>query len=71
MASYIHSMPCRLCTANDEQALIEGLAEDLWESRRNGHIDDVPWDRAGDHWQRVFREFATRAVESLRSDHRH
>lgn len=64
-------MPCRLCTANDEESLIEGLAADLWESRRHGTLDDRPWSLAGDHWQRIFRDFATTAVESLRAEHRH
>lgn len=56
---------CRLCTANDADAVIEQLAADLWESRRNGHLDDRPWVEAGDYWQRVFREFAGAAVTSL------
>ncbi len=64
-------MPCRLCTANDEDALVETLAADLWESRRHGTLDDRPWEQAGDHWQRIFRDFALTALESLRAEHRH
>ncbi|WP_175488137.1 hypothetical protein [Sphingomonas sp. NFR04] len=51
--------------------MIESLAADLWESRRHGTLDDRPWDRAGDHWQRIFRDFALTALESLRAEHRH
>jgi len=25
-------MPCRICTANDEDALVEQIAEDVWAS---------------------------------------
>ena len=57
---------CRLCTANDMDAVVEHLAEQLWESRRHGTLDDWPWAQAGDYWQRIFREFATTAVASLR-----
>lgn len=58
---------CRVCTANDTDAVIERLAEDLWESRRNGHLDDFPWAECGPYWQGAFRELATAAVESLRA----
>ena len=57
---------CLLCSSNVLDAVIEKLAEDLWESRRHSTLDDVPWERCGDHWQRVFRDFAATAVESLR-----
>ena len=59
---------CLLCTSNDRETLIEQLAADLWESRRHGTLDDRPWLDAGDHWHRVFREFAATAVESLLGD---
>lgn len=58
---------CRLCTANDPDALIEHLAEQLWESRRHGTLDDVGWDRAGGYWQRIYRELATSFVEAARA----
>ena len=57
---------CRLCTANDQDALIEHVAEQLWESRRHGTLDDWPWGEAGGYWQRIMRELAATAVESLR-----
>jgi hypothetical protein len=31
---------CRLCTANDREALVEHVAAALWESRRQGTLDD-------------------------------
>jgi len=58
--------PCRLCGANDVEAVIEKLAEDLWESRRHGSMEDLPWDAAGPYWQDTFRELAASAVESLK-----
>ncbi|WP_294257248.1 hypothetical protein [uncultured Sphingomonas sp.] len=64
------SSRCRICTANDRVALIDDLARALWDSRRGGTLDDVPLDQAGPHWQRVFHEFATSAIEILDPDHR-
>ncbi len=52
---------CRLCTANDEAALIEEVAEALWISR-----DGRTWAGAGPSWQRTFRELATTAVHAMR-----
>lgn len=57
---------CRLCTANDHEALVHELATRLWESRRHGSPDDVPFERAGSYWQRVFLELAETAVAALR-----
>lgn len=56
---------CRICTANDREALIDDLARALWDSRRGGTLDDVPLDQAGPHWQRVFQEFAVSAIDLL------
>ena len=55
-------MSPRLWTANDQDALIEHVAEQLWESRRYGTLDDWPWSEAGAHWQQTFRELASAAV---------
>ncbi|UAK25887.1 hypothetical protein [Sphingomonas nostoxanthinifaciens] len=51
---------CRLCTANDREAVIEKLAADMWCSRI-----DIPWDEAGIMWQKAFRQMAEAAVRSL------
>ncbi|WP_138983992.1 hypothetical protein [Sphingomonas elodea] len=56
---------CRICTANDREALVEDLARALWDSRRSGTLDDVPLDQAAAHWQRVFHEFAQAALDIL------
>ena len=56
---------CRLCTANDTEALIEQLAGELWESQRGGTFDDWPWAETSEYWKRAFRLFAKAAVESL------
>ncbi|MBV9527892.1 hypothetical protein [Sphingomonas sp.] len=55
---------CRLCTSNDRDALIEELAIEMWESRRDREIDP-PWEGAGDYWQRAMREFAAATVKML------
>jgi hypothetical protein len=57
---------CRLCTSNDREALIEHVAEHLWESRRNGTLDDRPWALAGEQWSEVMRELAETAITALR-----
>ena len=57
---------CKLCTSNDLDALIEALAEDLWDSRRDSEMGDPRWEDAGMFWQNRFRELAARAVDNLR-----
>lgn len=52
---------CRLCTANDRDALIEQLAAELWQTR-----DGQPWVEVSDQWQHVFRQFPTAAIATLR-----
>lgn len=48
--------------------LIERVAADMWESRRD--VDGVPaWADAGGFWQARFRELAAVAVRSV-DDHR-
>lgn len=59
---------CRLCTANDQDAVIEHVAEQLWESCRSGSLDDRPWPEAGGYWQTIMRRQAATAVASLRHD---
>lgn len=68
-------MPCRICTANDEDALIEDLAQAMWESTRD--MDTrmevyQPWDEASEHWRERFRcwakSMATVARDSLVAD---
>ena len=55
---------CRICTANDQEALIEYFAERLWERRRESEFP--PWAGASDYWQRRFREHAAAFVDAAR-----
>lgn len=41
--------PCRLCSTNDCDALIEQPAAELWDSQRGGSLDDRPWRQAGEY----------------------
>lgn len=59
---------CRLCTANDKEALIEELAAEMWNLRRDYH-NDPAWEDCGSYWQEVFRGFACATVALL--DQRH
>jgi hypothetical protein len=66
MDEHQHDRRCRICTANDPEALVERLAADLWETQRHGTLDDRPWEGAGEYWQRIFRAFAETAIKTLR-----
>jgi hypothetical protein len=64
-------MPCRLCTANDREALIEDLAAKFWAGERDDALDGRTWAQAGSYWQPIFRRFAGRplaVMEQGRSD---
>jgi hypothetical protein len=56
---------CRLCTSNDDEALIEHLAEKLWDSRIARIEAPIPWNDAGATWQFAFRELAVAARQAL------
>jgi hypothetical protein len=50
-------MRCRICGANDREALIEQLMDEMWASQ--GDIAD--WgtlEQAGPYWQPIMRQFA-------------
>jgi hypothetical protein len=47
---------CRLCTTNDREALIEDLAREMWESRRDPELD-WSWEECR-RWQDIYREHA-------------
>lgn len=61
---------CRICSANDEAALVEQMAEAMWLTQESTTLDDEwrPWERAGPYWQRVMREFAFASLKVLRKD---
>lgn len=58
---------CRLCTSNDEDAVVEHLAEKMWDSRMDYFEIHTPWSEAGGTWQSSFREMAVAAVQALRA----
>ena len=64
----IESERCRLCTANDREAVIEELAERLFVNHR-GHPDPVTWEHAGIYWHFAFRDLARDAIEMLEHLH--
>ena len=55
---------CRLCSTNDQDALIEELAAELWDTIPG---EDRTWAEAGGYWQHAFRQHAAAAVRILRS----
>lgn len=61
---------CRICSANDETALVEQMAEAMWLTQETRDPDNEwqPWDQAGPYWQRVMREFAAASLNVLRGN---
>jgi hypothetical protein len=51
-------MPCRICTANDEDALIDEIAAEIWASSCDPEIDDRDWEQAGPNWHAAMRRHA-------------
>lgn len=58
---------CRLCTANDREALVDEIAERMWDSRRDYEFDPS-WPDAGPHWHKVLRALAKRALAVIADD---
>lgn len=58
---------CRICTSNDEDALIDHIAEAIWESRRHGSLDDQPWSKVHPYWYKEMRQLAETAVNAARA----
>jgi hypothetical protein len=59
---------CRLCASNDDEAVIERLAEYMWDSRIARLEGPIPWADAGATWQAAFREMAVAARQALTYD---
>jgi hypothetical protein len=59
---------CRLCTSNDEDAVIEHVAAYMRESRMERVEGRTVWDKAGATWQTAFREMAVAARQALATD---
>lgn len=58
-------MGCRICTANDREALIDDLARAFWESGTGETFDDRFWEDAGSYWRPIYRGFAERALLTM------
>ncbi|WP_126174554.1 hypothetical protein [Altericroceibacterium xinjiangense] len=61
---------CRLCDANDHEALAEDMAREMWASlaTNDPHAEWHPWDEAGHYWQRVMRQYAEAVIRTLRRE---
>lgn len=57
-------MACRICTANDEEALVDAIAEAVWALTPE---DGRSWANAGDYWQQTLREQARAMVKVARA----
>ncbi|WP_126174534.1 hypothetical protein [Altericroceibacterium xinjiangense] len=62
---------CRLCDANDLEALAEDMAREMWASlaTNDPHAEWHPWDEASHYWQRVMRQYAEAVIRTLRREH--
>lgn len=63
-------MTCRICTANDEEALIEQMAEAMWSTyaTTDTHTEWAPWDKAGPYWRTIMLNHARAALRVVRRD---
>lgn len=61
---------CRICTVNDDEALIEQMAEAMWLTQETRDPDNEwrPWDHAGPYWQRVMLDYARASLTVIRRD---
>ena len=61
-------MPCRICTANDEDALVEQIAEAVWASCVNREGGPLwTWADAG-MWQDKFRAHVRAMIAAVRAE---
>lgn len=61
-------MPCRIRTANDEEALVDAIAEAVWESfASRDPADHRPWAEAGDQWHEAYRRHARAMITVARA----
>ena len=63
-------MTCRICTANDHDALVEDMAKAMWDTQitTDMHTDWEPWEEASPFWQTRMREFATASLHAIRRE---
>ena len=67
-------MPCRICTTNDREALIEELAIGMWAKCEVRHLPSdwcEEWEKAGSYWQHIFRQYAAVFIDVAHRDHMH
>lgn len=59
---------CRICSANDEQALIEDMARAMWETQRSSdpHGEWRDWDQTHSYWRDRMMEFAAASLQAIR-----
>lgn len=57
---------CRICTSNDEDALVDHIAGAIWESRRHGSLDDQPWAAVHPYWRKIMCEMAETVICAAR-----
>lgn len=57
---------CRLCTANDLDALCDELAEAMWQHHRGIFKRDCTFAEIGPYWTAVYRGLAEDAISLLR-----
>lgn len=62
---------CRICTANDLDALAEEIAEEIWNTVERSSRDDEwrPWADAGPYWQGMMRVHAKAVLRVARGQH--
>lgn len=60
-------MPCRICTANDQDALEEDLARAIWDAARDHEVYE-PWHEASAFWQNRMRLHARTMIGLARDD---
>jgi len=58
---------CRICTANDREALTEDMAQAMWESQKSTNPDNEwqPWDKAPPYWHGLMRQYAAECLKEI------
>jgi hypothetical protein len=58
---------CRICTANDREALVLEMAIAMWDTQVTAasHSDYEPWPEASPFWQQRMLEFAEASLRAI------
>ena len=61
---------CRICSANDHDALVEDAARAMWDTLATTDPNDEwrPWEEAGSYWHFRMRQFADATIRVLRRE---